>query len=215
MDTKTETNKLMGSYNAMNDVAKREERMYEKIFERIVAKDGSEGIRLKKDYLRYQEIQTLRVIIVFLGGKFLPRINMWSMHKNNILRFESILDGLKRQVDARIELGYSSGGERSRLEAVRRLKVQSSRVLKSAIYKDRGPYCEGCGGKRQVRYRIVPISVGGTDELKNFRVLCKSCQSKIRLYTNKCVAEELLKKDPNWFFERYDDAVTAIVDGEI
>lgn len=190
--------------------------MYKKIFEKITAKGGLQGIRLRKDYLRPDEIQCLRKVLeLLLDGKFLPRLNMWSLHPNNIPRLESVLPLLNRRVDSREQSGLTSEKVYRDDLAARAAKVLSSRKLKSEIYKFRGPYCEGCGGKRQVRYRIIPIVVGGTDDLENFRVLCRSCQTRIRQYLNKCVMDEQLKKDSTWFLEKYDEAVTKMVDGEI
>lgn len=189
--------------------------MYKKIFEVVAIKGGLNGVRLNKDYLRSDELQALKLVLEMLGGKFMPRINMWSLHPNDIPRLEFVVGHLVKKVETRAELGLTTEKEYKGVVAEREAKVLLSRKLKSAIYKFRGPYCEGCGGRRQVRYRIVPISVGGTDALENFRVLCKSCQSRIRLYMNKCVMDELVKKDSEWFFERYDEAVTKIVDDEI
>lgn len=190
--------------------------MYKKIFKVVSAKGGLQGVRFNKEYLHQDEIQGLRVVLELLfNGKYIPRLNMWSLHPNNILRFESVLGDLVRKVDSRAELGQTTEVEYRGVVAARDAKVLLSRKLKSAIYKYRGPYCEGCGGKRQVRYRIIPISVGGTDELDNFRVLCRSCQTRIRQYLNKCVMDEQLKNDPTWFHEKYDEAVTKMVDGEI
>lgn len=188
--------------------------MYKKIFD-VVTLGGLNGVRLKKDYLRPNELQGLKMVIEMLGGKFLPRINMWSLHPNDIPRLKIVVDHLVKQVDSRAELGLTTEKEYREELAARAAKVLSSRKLKSEIYKYRGPYCEGCGGKRQVRYRLIPISVGGTDELDNFRVLCRSCQTRIRQYLNKCVMDEQLKNDPTWFHEKYDEAVTKMVDGEI
>lgn len=189
--------------------------MYKKIFEKITAKGGLQGVRLKKDYLRPNELQGLKMVIEMLGGKFMPQINMWSLHPNDVPRLEVVVGHLVKKVETRAELDLTSEKEYRGELAARAAKVILSRELKLAIYKYRGPYCEGCGGKRQVRYRIIPIAVGGTDDLENFRVLCKSCQSRIRLYLNKCVMDEQLKKDPTWFHEKYDEAVTKMVDGEI
>lgn len=189
--------------------------MYKKIFEVVAIKGEVKGVRLKKDYLRLDELHALKLVLEMLGGKFMPRINMWSLHPNDIPRLEVVVGHLVKKVETRAELGLTTEKEYREELAERAAKVILSRQLKSAIYRNRGPYCEGCGGRRQVRYRIIPISVGGTDDLDNFRVLCKSCQSRIRLYLNKCVAEEQLKKDPTWFHEKYDEAVTMMVDGEI
>lgn len=187
--------------------------MFEKIFMRAPTLE-SEGIRLKREYLRQAEMQNLRAVLVLLGAKFVPRLNIWKINPENIERFESVLVSLNRQVDARAELGYSSGQERKRLEAAKDRDIRASRVLKAEIFKARLSYCEACAGKGQIHYRVVPKAHGGTDGIDNFAILCRSCQQKIRSYLNKNIAEELLKREPNWFRITYDEAVTKIVDGD-
>lgn len=102
---------------------------------------------MRKEYLRPEEIQCIKTVLeMLLDGKFIPRLNMWSLHPNNIPRLESVMPLLNRRVSARAESGITTEKEYQEAVAAREAKVLSSRVLKTAIYKYRGPYCEGWQG---------------------------------------------------------------------
>lgn len=187
--------------------------MYEKIFTRVVVKDGL-GIRLIKDYLRVDEMKQIVGTLKLMGATFTPRLNLWILHPNNIPRFEAVLYNLNRQVEARSEIEYSSLKEQKSFIERNKMDRLTARAFKTVVFKTRGSHCEACGGVGEVHYRIIPRYIASADTVENFRILCRSCQTKVRHYFNRCVAEELAKRDAVWLEDKFDEVVTMIVEGE-
>ena len=56
-------------------------------------------------------------------------------------------------------------------------------VLKKLLVEERGPYCESCGEEVELQVdHIIPISRGGTNDLKNLQLLCYECHQKKHNY---------------------------------
>lgn len=187
--------------------------MYEKIYEVVETKAG-QGIRLKAGYLRTEEVNQLITVLKLVGARFVTRLNCWDIHPDAVERFTATLWLLGRKVEARVEIGYNPVKERNRIVAARNSARQAAKAFKALVFKTRGSHCEACGDGAQVHHRIVPKHICNTDELAYFVVLCRSCQKRVRLHFNQCIAEELSNRDAGWFVDKAAEGITKIIDDD-
>lgn len=69
----------------------------------------------------------------------------------------------------------------SLLEKYKRRRQTLSKKLRTEIFRKHKATCPICGEKNPTKLsidHIIPYSKGGTDDPKNLRILCKSCNSK-------------------------------------